>query len=78
MFGIAADISLLMISWLVNAYAILGSWVNELDRWCRANGLADGATVELFILFLLWPPLPLVFMTKSRPAIDPNAGTGGR
>lgn len=64
-FGIANGLLLAVISWTICTYTVLGSWVNNLDSWSRANGFADGGTVGLFILCLLWPLVPLYLLNRS-------------
>ncbi len=65
-FGFANGIILAIFCWLVTTYTIVGGWVNGLDQWSRSNGFADGGTVGLFVLCLLWPVIPLLVITRAK------------
>lgn len=59
-----------LISWPLNEYTVMGEWVTNLDRWSRANGYADGGTMILFSVCLLWPFIPLMLLWKYRGAAN--------
>jgi hypothetical protein len=71
LFGIANGVLLALISAALNAYTVVGLWLNGLDHWSRANGYSDGGTVGLFILCLLWPIIPLYALNRwQKPLAD--------
>lgn len=53
-------------AWVITSYTFVGNWTASLDRWSRANGYADGATVALSAICLLWPLIPLYFLNRSK------------
>ena len=44
-----------VVSFPVNRFTFVGTWADSIDKWSRANGYADGASVAFFTLWLLWP-----------------------
>ena len=59
-------IAVAIISFTLNAYTIVGTWMDSVDRWSRGNGYADGGTVGVFALCLLWPYIPVLIIAKIR------------
>ncbi|HKY80338.1 MAG TPA: hypothetical protein VJM09_02570 [Sphingobium sp.] len=55
-------------SYPANAYTIIGTWVDAVDSWSRSNGYADGGSMFVFSLCLLWPLMPLAIMHKLKGA----------
>ena len=53
-----------LVGGLLNAYTVVGDWVDALDRWSRGNGFADVGVVGLFMICLLWPWIPLLAAPK--------------
>jgi hypothetical protein len=65
-FGMINLFIMVAAAWVVTSYTFVGNWTTSLDRWSRANGYADGATVALSAIFLLWPLIPLYFLKRSK------------
>jgi hypothetical protein len=61
-------------SFPANTYTIIGTWVAAIDKWSRSNGYADGGSMAVFSLCLLWPLVPLFIMHKLDES-SPDAPT---
>lgn len=75
---VASIINLVLVaiaSFPLNAYTIVGTWMDAVDRWSRANGYADGGTMGVFALSLLWPYIPFLIMAKHHRSVAVSAPT---
>ncbi len=63
---IANAVLVTALSFPANAYSIIGTWVDTVDQWSRSNGYADGGSMAIFSLCLLWPLAPLFIMHKFK------------
>lgn len=72
--SIANAVLVTALSFPVNTYTIIGTWVAAIDKWSRSNGYADGGSMAVFSVCLLWPFVPL-FITHKLKGPEPNASS---
>jgi len=54
------------LSYPANAYTVIGTWIDAVDKWSRSSGYADGGSMAVFSICLLWPLVPLFVMHKLK------------
>jgi hypothetical protein len=55
-----------LVAWLLLSFTPIGDWNEAFDQWSRNNGFADGGPLIVFAICLLWPVLPLWFLTRRK------------
>jgi hypothetical protein len=61
----------MLLSVPINKYTPVGGLIDNLDKWSRVHGYADGATMAVFSVCLLWPYIALSLINKFyTPKID--------